>query len=301
MKGLVEMDILKVFENQVSDEVINTISSPKAYATNISRSVMIILICLVMTILINKLIEKFSQNFQSKKRLRKANSIFFFCVAAILILITWVNTLNALILLVIFLSLFGVILIRELLDNIIGWYIISKRRYFKRNDRIEINGVIGNVVNLGFFYFELAEVKNWLTSETLTGRSIKIPNKQIFDYELFNYSQIDHYTWQELSYTIRYDDDWKAAKKIMMDTVNQYYIADVLPHLNQEIFALKEINNEPVFNLDINDVGVTLSVIFLSDYSKIAAIKTALNEPILDAFNQNEQINFAVFDIRQTK
>ena len=50
--------------------------------------------------------------------------------------------------------------------------------------------------------------------------------------------------------------------------------------------------------LDTNDDGIILILQYLVDYERATNIKTALQRQILNEFDQNTNINFAVLDIR---
>lgn len=55
---------------------------------------------------------------------------------------------------------------------------------------------------------------------------------------------------------------------------------------------------EPVFSLDTNDLGVIVTLRYLVNYKKGTSVKTRMQREILSQFNKQEDIKFAVSDIR---
>ena len=61
------------------------------------------------------------------------------------------------------------IALADLLKNIAGWFYILVRRPFRVGDRIEIDGVQGDVVDVRIVRFSLIEIGNWVGSDQPTG------------------------------------------------------------------------------------------------------------------------------------
>lgn len=295
------IDFLNRFESNLVNEITKIFNSPINYTNNLTKTVLIIILSLVINWAVKKLFLPMSTHFTKKQRIKKSINTTTLIIDSILILIIWINALNSFVLITIGLGLFIMVLIRSTLDNIIAWFIISKRNYFKLGDQIEVKGMLGRVVTTSLFYFEVAEIKNWLSSDSLTGRYIRIPNKEIFDEPIANYNGMDRYIWHELTYVLRHDSNWQDAKDIMLTEVNNYYKTILIPDFDDTMYKKLDLDISPVFNLDVSEAGIHLTLRYLVDYSQGAATKTLLQTPILTAFNQHSMIEFAVLDIREIK
>lgn len=295
------IDFLNRFESNLVNEITKIFNSPINYTNNLTKTVLIIILSLVINWGVKKLFLPTSTHFTKKQRIKKSINTTTLIIDSILILIIWINALNSFVLITIGLGLFIMVLIRSTLDNIIAWFIISKRNYFKLGDQIEVKGMLGRVVTTSLFYFEVAEIKNWLSSDSLTGRYIRIPNKEIFDEPIANYNGMDRYIWHELTYVLRHDSNWQDAKEIMLTEVNNYYKTILIPDFDDTMYKKLDLDISPVFNLDVSEAGIHLTLRYLVDYSQGAATKTLLQTPILTAFNQHSMIDFAVLDIREIK
>ena len=72
------------------------------------------------------------------------------------------------------------IALREALLSIAAWFHISIMSPYKQGDRIEINGVAGDVVDIRLMKTTLMEIRNWVDADQSTGRILYIPNNWIF-------------------------------------------------------------------------------------------------------------------------
>lgn len=292
-------EYLSDFQTSIFDTLKKAVNNPTSYYNNLTKTMMLLLILFCFYWLIRRGLSKSHIEPLKKIRIKKKVKNSFFILLVIGVSIIWINALNSLAILLFLLGLFGIVLIRGILDNILAWFIIRKRHYFRINQRIEVNDKIGRVVTMGLFHFELAEIKNWLSSESYTGRTIKIPNKDIFDAELFIYNYREPYVRQEISYLIRHDNDWQGAKEIISKAIDSYYQEELLPSMDSQLSDKWKEEMLPTFNMSLDENGITLFCQFLVDYSKVASVKTRLHEEVLEGFNQHGNIEFAVLEVKQ--
>ena len=80
------------------------------------------------------------------------------------------------------------IALKDPLINIAGWVYILAQKPFNVGERIEINNVAGDVIDIRVFQFSIMEIGNWVQADQSTGRVLHIPNGAIFTSILGNYS-----------------------------------------------------------------------------------------------------------------
>lgn len=105
--------------------------------------------------------------------------------------------------------------LRGSISSLVGWASITFGRTFSIGDRIETNGIIGDVIDVGFFSTSIMECRKWVDSDRYTGRTIKISNEQIFNAPIYNYSGDFPYIWDEITIPIRYENDLVLTKEIL--------------------------------------------------------------------------------------
>jgi small-conductance mechanosensitive channel len=100
-----------------------------------------------------------------------------------------------------FLGLAGAGLTVALKDFIIsfaGWFVLMGRNGIRLGDWVEINGVSGEVVELGMFHTVLLETGNWTDSGHPTGRRVTFTNSFAIEGHYFNFSTSGQWLWDEL-------------------------------------------------------------------------------------------------------
>ncbi len=100
-----------------------------------------------------------------------------------------------------FLGLAGAGLTVALKDFIIGffgWFVLMGKNGIRIGDWVEINGVTGEVVELGVFHTVLLETGNWTDSGHPTGRRVTFTNSFAVEGHYFNFSTSGQWLWDEI-------------------------------------------------------------------------------------------------------
>ncbi len=123
-----------------------------------------------------------------------------------------------------FLGLFAAgvaIALRDPVSSFIGWFYILFRRTFEVGDRVEINGHIGDVIDISLFQFTLLEVGNWVSGEQTSGRILHVPNNKVFTGVFANYTDEFPYVWHEMQVVVPLDANWQKAKNLLEEILNR--------------------------------------------------------------------------------
>ena len=154
------------------------------------------------------------------------------------IIIVWGKYIKNFLTLISLVSAAFTIAIRDLIFNFFCGIYIKIVKPFVVEDRIEINGYKGDVVNINTMNFEILEVSNVDTTGQSTGIIIHLPNSIIFNYPLKNYNKAFKYIWDEITIRIPLDYDVNKAKKVLYKIVNSNEIIKKIPPKLK-----KQINN----------------------------------------------------------
>ncbi len=158
----------------------------------------IALIALFVDGLIERLVGKMSMDRRQVETLRSTTRVTLQIIAVLLVLLvifgppTQLGT---------FLGLAGAGLTVALKDFIIaflGWFVLMGRSGIRLGDWVEINGVSGEVVDLGVFHTVLLETGNWTDSGHPTGRRVTFTNSFAIEGHYFNFSTSGQWMWDEL-------------------------------------------------------------------------------------------------------
>jgi len=72
------------------------------------------------------------------------------------------------------------IALQDPIVSLVGWFLVVGKHGISVGDRVEINGVKGDVADVGMLRIAVLEVGNWLSGEQITGRMVFFPNSFIF-------------------------------------------------------------------------------------------------------------------------
>ena len=88
-----------------------------------------------------------------------------------------------------------------------GWFVLMGKNGIRVGDWVEINGVGGEVVEIGLLKTVLLETGNWTDSGHPTGRRVSFVNSFAMEGHFFNFSTSGQWMWDELQLTIPANQD----------------------------------------------------------------------------------------------
>jgi small-conductance mechanosensitive channel len=83
-----------------------------------------------------------------------------------------------------------------------GWFVLMGKNGIRVGDWVEINGVGGEVVEIGLFRTALLETGNWTDKGHPTGRRVTFINNFAITGQYFNFSTSGQWMWDEISVNI---------------------------------------------------------------------------------------------------
>jgi small-conductance mechanosensitive channel len=88
--------------------------------------------------------------------------------------------------------------LKDFIVAFFGWLVLMGRNGIRLGDWVEINGVSGEVTELGMFHTVLLETGNWSDSGHPTGRRVTFTNSFAIERHYFNFSTSGQWLWDEL-------------------------------------------------------------------------------------------------------
>jgi small-conductance mechanosensitive channel len=92
--------------------------------------------------------------------------------------------------------------LKDFIVAFFGWLILMGRNGIRLGDWVEINGVSGEVVELGMFHTVLMETGNWSDPGQPTGRRVTFTNSFAIEKHYFNFSTSGQWLWDELQVVV---------------------------------------------------------------------------------------------------
>lgn len=88
-----------------------------------------------------------------------------------------------------------------------GWFVLMGKNGIRIGDWVEINGVGGEVVEIGIFRTAMLETGNWTDKGHPTGRRVTFINSFAIKGQYFNFSTTGQWMWDEITLGIPASDD----------------------------------------------------------------------------------------------
>ena len=92
--------------------------------------------------------------------------------------------------------------LKDFIVAFFGWLVLMGRNGIRLGDWVEINGVSGEVTELGMFHTVLLETGNWSDSGHPTGRRVTFTNSFAIEGHYFNFSTSGQWLWDELQLVV---------------------------------------------------------------------------------------------------
>jgi small-conductance mechanosensitive channel len=161
------------------------------------------------------------------------------------------------------------IALADVVRSLAGWIYINSRRGVEVGSRVEVDGIIGDVIDIGLLKTTLLEVGEPLVhAMQSTGRVVTMPNSVFLNKNVISSATVNPLVWQEIQLLVTFESDWKRAREIMREVAMELYE-------------------------EIVDSGVLLTIRNLTPVRRRRSLTNRISEAILDRFAQDPDIDFA--------
>ena len=267
-------------------------------AVNAMISLAIILLAFLLVRIGHRLSRKYMDDSARIYRSSRSTRRLAVFLAVVSITIVWSPDFGNVLTLLTVIGAGMAIALREVLLSFAGWSRVTLLSSYKEGDRIEINGIQGDVIDIRMMRTSLMEIGGWVDADQSTGRIVHFPNSWLFQYSLYNYTRSFKFIWNELSVMVTFRSDWRAARDIMQKYADES-AAIVEQQARKEI---KEISKEflihysiltPFVYVRMKQDGVQLTLRYLCEARKRRGSEHALTIMILDDFKDDPNIELA--------
>jgi len=150
-----------------------------------------------------------------------------------------------------------------------GWFLLMGRNGIRVGDWVEINGVGGEVIEIGLLKTVLLETGNWADAGHPTGRRVSFVNSFAIEGHYFNFSTSGQWMWDELQLTIPADQDPYAIvdglqKLVAKDTEANAKKAEQEWQHTTSRYHVQAFSAEPAINVRPSGSGVEVRVRYIT-------------------------------------
>lgn len=119
--------------------------------------------------------------------------------------------------------------LQQVIVSIAGWVAISFGHYYQIGDRVQMGGIMGDVIDIAVLRTTLMECGAWAGEDQYNGRIVRIGNNVVFTDPVFNYSAHFPFLWDEITLPIKYGSDYHLARDILQRVVTDV-VGEHVPH-----------------------------------------------------------------------
>ncbi len=227
----------------------------------------------------------FSKKFSGRKEyvVNQTYRVILNVLEVLILLFIWDDYIKSLMTLISVISAAMTIALRELILNFFCGLYIKIKKPFKVEDRIQIEDLKGDVMNISALDFEVLEVSTKEEHGQSTGIVVTFPNSIVFSKPVKNINKGFKYVWDELTVKINLDCDLSANKQALYKIVNELEVVKSIPRKMKE--QISNINNsnriyfnqyEPIIYTKIVDKHVELTIRYLMHPKKSRFVESVI-------------------------
>lgn len=168
------------------------------------------------------------------------------------------------------------------ITGIAAWIMVIIKKPFRIGDRILMNGVKGDVIDITLAHIYLKEVGGTINSEETSGRVVMVPNSIIFEKNIINYSFDNDYILDDVGVIVTFKSNLnnvtkiceKAARKILKD-------------------YLGKTPKDPYVRVQFQQYGIDIKTRYYVKAEDRIKISSELTQEIFKRFNKAKDVNIA--------
>jgi small-conductance mechanosensitive channel len=178
------------------------------------------------------------------------------------------------------------------LQNVIlaiaGYFFLIGKHGVRVGDRIQVSGVVGNVVDIGLIRMHLMELGNGPGAQP-TGRIVAFSNAVVFRTHAGLYKQVPgtHFLWHEVTRNLPPGSDYRPVEEKMLEAVNKIF-ADYAEKLEAQLrrmeHTLKNMHIpslHPESRVRLTKRGVSITVRYPVDMHHAREMDDRINREVL--------------------
>ena len=183
--------------------------------------------------------------------------------------------------------------LKDFIVSFFGWFVLMGKNGMGLGDWVEINGVTGEVAELGMFHTVLLETGNWTDSGHPTGRRVTFTNSFAIEGHYFNFSTSGQWLWDELTLVV----DSSQSPYPIVDAIQKTVLEATAESAGQ---AEKEWKNSahsrsvgtlsaaPAINLKPVSGGVEIAVRYITRASERYQMRSRLYKAAVNLISKKD-------------
>ena len=186
--------------------------------------------------------------------------------------------------------------LKDFIVAFFGWFVLMGRHGIRAGDWVEINGIGGEVVEVGILRTILLETGNWNDAGHPTGRQVSFVNTFAMEGHYFNFTTAGQWLWDELDVLIPAGEDPYYLTNSVLKLVSEQTQADAARAEEEwrrvtHRSAIQTFSAAPAINVRPTNLGVNLVVRYVVNAHNRYEVRTRLYRAIVELLHGNKLAN----------
>jgi small-conductance mechanosensitive channel len=185
------------------------------------------------------------------------------------------------------------VVLKDFIVAFIGWFALMGRNGVRVGDFVEINGVGGEVIEVGLLRTVLLEMGNWTVKGHPTGRRVAFMNGYALEGHYFNFSTAGQWLWDELIVSLPAGADPYRMSQQIRDMVDHETEADAVEAERDwervtHQYGMRAFSARPASEIRPSQLGLEVVVRYITRAPQRYQVKSRLFEKIVELLHNAE-------------
>src|SRR6266436_3203391 len=176
---------------------------------------------------------------------------------------------------------------KDFIMGFIGWFLLMGRNGLRVGDWVEIDGVVGEVVEIGLLRTVLLETGNWTDSGHPTGRKVAFVNSYAIEGHFFNFSTTGQWLWDEVDIMVPANQDPYPVidaiqKMVAKETEANVKAAEQEWQKAATRYRAQPVSATPEISLRPTTSGIEVHVRYITRAGERHTMRTRLYQALVD-------------------
>jgi small-conductance mechanosensitive channel len=181
--------------------------------------------------------------------------------------------------------------LKDFIVAFFGWFALMGKNGIRVGDWVEINGIGGEVVEIGLLRTVLLETGQWSDAGHPTGRKVAFVNSFAIEGHYFNFSTAGQWSWDDIEVLVPSGDDPYRVLQSVQDLVVAETQANVRQAEQEWLraapsHALQAFSAAPAINVKPTNMGVNIMVRYITRAHERYEMRARLYRAIVELLHR---------------